>query len=143
MAASEERELPLGQYEVAVAIAPAVKSPHGNSIPGGPDAPPQPGFDDTAGFSLPGRHVAQAMLAKGDAAVKLATESVARQIGVAATRIAAAIEAQGAPSGPSGTLSLESVEVSFGVTVAAGVEALFTAREESSVLVTVVLSRRP
>lgn len=141
MTASEEAELSAGDYEAAVAIKPIFRS----QVPFGGDGDDAgPGFDDTAGFRDRGRHVTEAVLAKGDAAVKLATESIARQIGVAAQRITAAIEAQSISSGgPAGSLGLESVEVSFGVTLMAGVEALFTAKEESSVHVTIILSRRP
>lgn len=141
----EETGPPLGQYEVAVAIAPVGGVSPGRlfSAAGDADAPAGPGFDETAGFRQFRRHATQAVLAKGDAAVKLATESVARQIGVAAQRIASTIETQGLPASTSGTLALDSVEVTFGVTLTAGIEAIFTATEESSVQVTIVLSRRP
>jgi hypothetical protein len=82
------------------------------------------------------------LLAKGDGAVKLATEAIARQIGLAAQRIAETIDAQAISSVSTGTLSLESVKVSFGVTLTAGVEALFTAKSESSAEVTITLTRR-
>jgi hypothetical protein len=39
-------------------------------------------------------------------------------------------------------MAVESIEVSFGVTLAAGVQAMFTAQAESSVQVTVTLSPR-
>ena len=140
-----ESEPPLGQYEVAVAIAPVARVSPGRifSPSGETDPDAGPGFDETAGFRQFRRHATQAVLAKGDAAVKLATESLARQIGVAAQRIASTIETQGLPASTSGALALDSVEVSFGVTLTAGVEAIFTATEESSVQVTIVLSRRP
>jgi hypothetical protein len=40
-----------------------------------------------------------------------------------------------------GALGLDSVEVSFGITLAAGVQALFTTQAESSAMVTITLSR--
>ena len=43
----------------------------------------------------------------------------------------------------SGKLGLESVEVSFGITLSAGVQALFTAQAESSAQVSITLVRRP
>jgi Trypsin-co-occurring domain 1 len=139
-----EAEPPFGQYEVAVAIAPTAWVYPGPSFSaaGDADADAGPGFDETSGFRQHGRHAAQVVLAKGDAVVKLATESIARQIGLAAQRIASTIETQGLPASTPGTLALDSVEVTFGVTLTAGVEALFTATEESSVQVTIVLSRR-
>jgi hypothetical protein len=139
-----ETDPPLGQYEVAVAIAPVAWVSPGPpfSAAGDADADAGPGFDETFGLRQHGRHTAQVVLAKGDAVVKLATESIARQIGVAAQRITSAIETQGLPVSTPGTLALDSVEVTFGVTLTAGVQALFTATEESSVQVTIVLSRR-
>lgn len=140
-----ETEPPLGQYEVAVAIAPVARVSLGPpfSAVGDTDAGAGPGFDETFGFRQNGRQAAQVVLAKGDAVVKLATESIARQIGVAAQRIASVIETQDLSASTPGALALDSVEVTFGVTLTAGVEALFTATEESSVQVTIVLSRRP
>jgi len=140
-----ETEPPLGQYEVAVAIAPVARVFPRTPFPAaeGGDDGGGPGFDETSGFRQHGRHAAQVVLAKGDAAVKLATESIARQIGVAAQRIALAVQTQGLSATPPGTLALDSVEVTFGVTLTAGVEAMFTATEESSVRVTIVLSRQP
>lgn len=144
MTTSEEAELSAGKYETAVAITSAVISQPGAPFRGDEGDSAGPGFDQTSGFRAHARQVADTVLVKGDAAVKLATESIARQIGVAAQRITAAIEAQSMPAeGQAGSLSLESVEVSFGVTLMAGVEALFTAKEESSVHVTIILSRRP
>lgn len=144
-AAPGETEPPFGQYEVAVAIAPVPEESPGTpfSATEDGDAGAGPGFDETAGFRQQGRHAARVVLAKGDAAVKLATESIARQIGVTAERIASTIQTQGLSAGPPGALALDSVEVTFGVTLTAGIETMFTATEESSVRVTIVLTRRP
>jgi hypothetical protein len=138
LAGSDESGLAVGEYEVAVAITPVIDSSHGPSFPARGTAA-RPGFDQTSG-----RHAAgsSSLLAKGDAAVRLATEAIARQIGLAAQRIAEAIDTQAISSPASGGLDLESIEVSFGVTLSAGIEALFTAKSESSAEVTIVLSRR-
>jgi hypothetical protein len=132
-----------GEYEVAVAITPLADSAH-ESLPSrdGREDDGAPGFDQAAGFRSQGRQARDFLLEKGDEAVRVATDSIARQIGLAAQRIAVAIDAQAGPASP-GSLCLESVEVSFGVTLSSGVEALFTAMSESSAQVTIVLSRRP
>jgi hypothetical protein len=138
LAGSDETSVSVGEYEVAVAIVSA-ESPRRPSSPAQETATLGPGFDETAG-----RHAAarSTHLAKGDTAVKLATEAIARQIGLAAQRIATAIDTQAISSPVSGVLDLESVEVSFGVTLSAGIEAMFTAKSESSAEVTIILSRR-
>jgi hypothetical protein len=141
----DDTDLSVGDYEVAIAIAPAAWAAQGIPSPAEADDSARPGFDDTSGFRSGGRHAAarSSLLAKGDAAVKLATEAIARQIGLAAQRIAETIDAQAMTPQAAGILSLESVEVSFGVTLTVGVEALFTAKSESSAEVTIILSRRP
>jgi hypothetical protein len=82
-------------------------------------------------------------LVKGGDAARVATEAIAAQIGLAAQRIAAAIEAQAVAAPQPGKLGLESVEVSFGITLTGGVQALFTAQAESSAHVNIILTRRP
>ena len=81
------------------------------------------------------------LIVKGDAAVKAATEALAKQIGLTAQRIAEEIGSQTITPSPSGRLGIESVEASFGVTLTGGVQALFTAQAESSALVTVKFTR--
>ena len=139
MAGSDETGLSVGEYEVAVAMVSAGSPAHRPSFPAQETPTAGPGFDETLGRHAAGKST---LLAKGDAAVKLATEAIARQIGLAAQRIAGAIDMQALSSPASGTLDLESVEVSFGVTLSAGIEAMFTAKSESSAEVTIVLSRR-
>lgn len=109
-------------------------------------APGVPGYDEASGRGDGGRHRADrrsVIIEKGGEAVRVAAEAIASQIGLAAQHIAAAIERQ-APTPPvGGALGLDSVEVSFGVTLAAGVQALFTTQAESSAMVTITLSRSP
>lgn len=144
MTEADDADLLVGDYEVAVAIAPAAVSTQGPSFPAEENAGTGPGFDETSGLHSHGRHAAEgrSLLAKGDAAVKLATEAIARQIGLAAQRIAQSVDTTAISPPASGGLALESVEVSFGVTLTAGIEALFTAKSESSAEVTIILRRR-
>jgi hypothetical protein len=139
----DNTDIALGDYEVAIAVAPDFRSSQEGARREENDRT-EPGFDETSW--RPQWHYAagrSSLLAKGDAAVKFATEAIARQIGVAAQRIAETIEAQTVTPANPGALSLDSIEVSFGVTLTAGVEALFTVKSESSAEVTIILSRRP
>jgi hypothetical protein len=136
---SDEATPSAGSYEVAVAMMPI-----GDRAPGSSNSTPEtaitgPGFDQTAGRHATARSL---LLAKGDAAVELATEAIARQIGLAARRIAESIERQASSSLSPSALDLASVEISFGVTLSAGIEAMFTAKSESSAEVTIILNRR-
>jgi hypothetical protein len=132
-------------YAVAVALAPAVPPAESITEHGSPSLA-GPGFDDTSGGRR--RRIARApevVLEHGEDAVRRATEALAEEIGVTARRVAASIEtSMSAPDPtPPGLLQLEAVEVTFGITLSAGVQALFTAQGESSVQVTITLSRRP
>jgi hypothetical protein len=138
LAGSDESHASVGEYEIAVAMAPVGDPPHEPSFPSQGSAA-RPGFDQTSGRHATGR---SSLLAKGDEAVKVATEAIARQVGLAAQRIAEAIDTETISSSGPNALNLESVEISFGVTLSTGVEALFTAKSESSAEVTIVLSRR-
>jgi hypothetical protein len=105
-----------------------------------------PGYDEAAGRRGWGRPVADrvaVVVEKGEDAVRAATEAIAAQIGVTAQRIAASIEQQAVSHPAPGRLGLESVEISFGVTLTGGVQALFTAEAESSAQVTITLTRQP
>ena len=137
-----EADGPLGVFEVGVALVVPREGPTG---PGGRDSQDGgdlPGYDEASWLSK-GRHATDRVVEKGGEAVRAATEAVAGQIGLAAQRIATAIEAQAIAAPGPGKLGLESVEVSFGITLAAGVQALFTAQAESSAQVNIVLARRP
>jgi len=102
-----------------------------------------PGYDEATGGGW-GRRWADrgsVVIEKGEDAVRAAAEAIAGQIGIAAEHIAMAIERQAPEQPRPGMLGLDSVEVSFGVTLAAGVQALFTAQATSSATVTITLSR--
>jgi hypothetical protein len=75
--------------------------------------------------------------------VQVATEALAAQIATAAQHIATSIEQQPIASPSPGHLGLDSIEVSFGVTLTGGVQWLFTAQAESSAQVTLTLTRQP
>lgn len=136
----------VGPFEVGVAVV-ATEEPGADS--GDRDGQRRgvlPGYDEASGFKIHGRHAVDrppAIVVKGGEAVRIATEAIAGQIGLAAERIAAAIEAQAVATPQPGKLGLESVDVSFGITLTAGVQALFTAQGESSAQVTTTLARRP
>jgi hypothetical protein len=123
-------------FEVAVAIAPVE-----SDIPGRDgESSGVPGYDESWGRKGESR-IAEggALLKKGDDALRIATEAIASQIGIAARRIAEAIESQSLESSAPGHLALKSVEISFGVTLTAGVQAYFTAQGSSSAQVTITL----
>ena len=80
---------------------------------------------------------------KGEEVTRKATEALAGQIGATAKLIAEAIgrqEAAALPAAPS-AFGLDSVEVQYGVTLSAGLQTVFTAQAESSVQVTITLTR--
>lgn len=125
-------------YEVAVAVVRIDQ----NIKEGDQQTRGIPGYDESWGRSS-GAHAAgrSILLEKGENAVRAATEAIASQIGIAARRIAESIEKQSWPPTQSGALGLQTVEITFGVTLAAGIQALFTAQAGSSAQVTITLSR--
>jgi len=129
---------PVASFEVGVAIQQAPLDRENHTAADG-----VPGYDEASGSGW-GRRWADrgsVVVEKGEDAVRAATEAIAGQIGIAAQHIARAIERQ-APEQPGpGMLGLESVEVSFGITLAAGVQALFTSQATSSATVTITLTR--
>lgn len=132
----------VGTFEVGVAIVAAEENP---LRPGDRGGSSLHGYDEAFGLKPSGRQASDGPLAvvvKGGEAVRVATEAIAGQIGLAAQRIARAIEAQALTAPEPGELGLESVEVSFGITLTAGVQALFTAQAESSAQVHITLTRR-
>jgi Trypsin-co-occurring domain 1 len=126
-------------YEVAVAVVPIERT----TEVGGQETGEIPGYDESWGRGL-GAHAAGSavLIEKGEDAVRAATEAIARQIGIAAQRIVETIEKESwSPSAP-GALGLETVEVTFGVTLAAGIQTVFTAQAGSSAQVSITLSRQ-
>lgn len=127
------------EFEVAVAIVP-IESAVANRDETSPGIP---GYDDSWGRSsdaLAAR--GQVLIHRGEDAVRLATEAIASQIGITAQRVASAIERESwPPPSKNGSLALQSVEISFGVTLSAGVQAWFTAQAESSAQVTITFAR--
>jgi hypothetical protein len=95
-----------------------------------------PGYEDLRGT---GRGAL--LIKKGEQFVNDATEALASQIARSADQIAKAINEQIPPISRPGHMDLESLEVSFGVTLTTGVQALFTAQGDSSVVVTITLRR--
>jgi hypothetical protein len=97
-------------------------------------------FDNTRGGPDRLERRTQAIVQKGEQVVAAATDAVAAQIGATVARIAKAVEHQTALSLNSETSNVESVEVSFGITLTTGLTTVFTAQGESSVQVTVTLT---
>lgn len=144
--ATLETGSPVSMFEVGVAVVmgedAAVASGDGDERASSAVA----GYDEAWGLKLPGRQAAYgapSLVVRGAEVVKDATDAIAEQIGLAAERIAAAIEARVTTAPEPGKLGLESVEVSFGITLSAGVQALFTAQAQSSAQVSITLVRRP
>jgi Trypsin-co-occurring domain 1 len=125
------------RFEVAVAFAPDDLV----ARPTAPGAPPGstgiPGVSNTGGRRGP----RPSLVEKGEDILRQATEALARQIGTTARLIADAIEQQADAPSP-GAYGLDSVQVAFGVTLSSGVQTVFTAQAESSVQVTITLSRQ-
>jgi len=130
-------------YDVGVAIVPLYNSSDSgrvNERERGADG--IPGYDDALGRRrLDSTDQRGPLIERGAEAVRIATTAIVDQIGLATRRISAALEEQIPPSSPPGSFGLESVDISFGITLTAGVQAMFTAQAESSVQVTLTLSR--
>ncbi|HEX4062177.1 MAG TPA: hypothetical protein VHY58_14270 [Streptosporangiaceae bacterium] len=129
-------------YEVGVSIvpfaesAPPVRDDHNRT-----DEGTVPGYDDAIGARKRTARLST-QIRRGDEAVREATEAIADQIGIAAQRIAETIDRRITPSPNGQSLMLDEVEISFGVSLAAGIQALFTAQADSSAQVTIRLSRQ-
>jgi hypothetical protein len=126
-------------FDVGVAVVPLVDDAASGPRQGGSAIP---GYDETSGRGRLFSAQRQFLVERGEESVRAATEAVATQIGIAADRIAATIGDNFGSSPAARSMAVESIEVSFGVTLAAGVQALFTAQAESSVQVTVTLRPR-
>jgi hypothetical protein len=129
-------------YEVGIAIMPLATVPdddHETSTGVGG----VPGFDETVGRGGIKSRSYPILIQKGEEAVRGAAEAMAEQIGVIARQITAAIEAQTETQPNLGVFGLDSVQFSFGITLSAGLQTIFTSQVGSSAQVTVTLSRRP
>jgi hypothetical protein len=131
-------------FDVGVAILPlgaSVPAPRTESGQAADSA--IPGYDEVLGRGrLHSAEKAPFLIEKGEEAVRAATEAIAIQIGLATHRMATAIGEQLASPPAVGACDLESVSVCFGVTLAAGIQAMFTAQAESSVQVSITLRPR-
>jgi hypothetical protein len=133
-------------FEVGVSLVVPEESPASSGGEDGRDGTIVSGYDEASGFKVPGRPSgvrASSLVIKGAEAVGAATDAIAAQIGLVAERIAAAIEKQALAVPEPGKLGLDSVGVSFGITLTVGVQAMFTAQAESSAQVSITLVRRP
>jgi hypothetical protein len=130
-------------YDVGVAIVPLYNSPASRRTNERESGVGEiPGYDDALGRRRPDSTGREGFLIeRGEEAVRVATTAIVGQIGLATRRIAAALGEQIAPPSAPESFGLESVDISFGITLTAGVQAMFTAQAESSVQVTVTLSR--
>ena len=102
-----------------------------------------PGFDETLGRGGTKSEPRLAMIQKGEEAVRNATEAMAEHIGLIAQQITLAIEAQSDTQPDPEVFGLASVQVSFGITLSAGLQTIFTTQVGSSAQVTITLSRQP
>jgi hypothetical protein len=133
----------VGAFEVGVALMPAAGGLRHERAENEDTAHAIEGFEETLGRARAPRPEHKALLIeKGEEAVQAATEAIARQISLAAQRIASVIEPGLTPQATSGSMHLESVQVSFGISLTAGVQAMFTSQVESSAQVTIMLSRK-
>ncbi len=146
-----------GQYEIGVAIMPLSANLADGSDSAGKIAG-IPGYEDTIGRGAGQRADRPGMIQKGEAALDAAIDSIAGRIELIAQRIssalassaqspeqaasapelAASVPEQAAPA----VFGIESVQVSFGITLSAGLQTVFTAQAESSAQVTLTLSRQ-
>lgn len=128
-------------YDVAIAIMPTVPIQTNSAMIGDRDTTAQsvPGFEDTRGGRASSERRDNALIERGEQAVAAAADAVAGQIGTVVARIAKAVEHETALSLDAESPSVESVEVSFGITLTAGLTTVFTAQGGSSVQVTVTL----
>lgn len=142
---SEHSQGAVGGFEVAVALVPLAASSDVRPAPRQePGEESLPGISEASGWRPWGQgHGDQAAIAeKGEGVLERATEALAGQIGLTAQRIADAIGRQETSPPAAGAFGLDTVQVSFGITLSAGVQTVFTAQSQSSVQVTISLSRQ-
>lgn len=134
-------------YDVGVAILPlrdgAADRRADRPVAGSPSGN-IPGYDEILGRKeFRSADHRSPLIERGEDVVRAATEGIAAQIALAAQRIAEAIDTRTAESSSPAALGLESVDVSFGITLTSGVQAMFTAQAESSIQVSITLKRHP
>jgi len=127
------------RYEVAVALAPAdrLAGPVGGSDRYLAEQTVA-GFEDLTGTS---RRLS--LLEKGEEALCDASDALARRAAIVAARMADAVSTEIQSTNISADTALEAIEVSFGITLSAGLQTVFTTQAESSVQVTVTLRCDP
>jgi hypothetical protein len=105
--------------------------------------PAEPGYDnaDSSGGRQRIDRSSSIVIEKGQEAVKQATRALASQIVATARQVSDTMEKELDLESSDGMFALESVEMSFGITLTSGVQALFTAQAESSAQVTITISR--
>jgi len=140
MKTPDQRASSIDALEVGVAVIPLPQMvpPQRPATPGTEKG--VPGFEETRGGTRPrSPDKPPFLIQKGEDAVQAATEAIARQIRLVTERISASVADQIAARPVADGLDLESVSVSFGISLMAGVQTLFTAQGESSVQVTITL----
>lgn len=138
-------------YQVGVLLRREVVGDRPAGLPGeaGPDrAGGLDGYDEAVGGWRRRVAVAGEGLAElGEGAVRAVARAVAAQVGLVAEQVAASLEERDIAHAGPGRLGLDTVELTFGVTLTAGVgsavNAFVTAEGETSFQVTISLSRRP
>ncbi|MCK9877273.1 hypothetical protein MXD59_16075 [Frankia sp. Ag45/Mut15] len=135
----EAGELGGWSSEVGVALVPAAAVPvaPGRPVPGGSP------FEDASGSHRRRGRVVQ----RGEDAVRAAVTAVTAQISLVAAEVSRQLDGAGLVEPAPGQLGVETVEVTFGVTLTAGagkaIEAVLSVEGEAAVEVTVSLARRP
>ena len=125
-------------FEVGVALTPL-----GLELAGSADSAERSESDGVPGYEdLIGGKRTSVLFEKGEQFVNSATEALATQIAKSADHIARVINEQVSAQPRPGLMELESVDVSFGVTLSSGIQAMFTAQADSSAMVTISLRRR-
>jgi len=116
------------EFEIGIAVVPlreSVPAPRTESRTVADNG--IPGYEEALGRGrLQAPERAPFLIEKGEEAVRAATAAIATEIGRATQRIAMAIGDEVALSSTAGPFDLESVSVSFGITLVAGVQAMFT-----------------
>ena len=137
-------------FEVGIILRPDTKQPDGLESGAQPpeDRQSPDGYDEATGGT--GRWWGAGrdkLVGLGEDAVRLASTAVAAQVATVAEQVATRLERSAIARGDPGQLALDTVELTFGVTLTAGtgsaINAFVTAEGQSSFQVTISLTRRP